>query len=106
MDVNAPTHVDASDPLDSSLVATVASATVARARVHADHLDLVDLDVPLDRGDLIDHTTLGVMIDHHHLMKLTTNRRDALRLDTLILTNRESTSPRGMVILEARMAKL
>ena len=106
MDANAPTHVDASDHLASSLVATGASATVARARVHADHLDLVDLDVPLDRGDLIDHTTLGVTIDHHHLMKLTTNRRDALHLDTLILTNRESTSPRGMVILEARMAKL
>ena len=106
MDVNAPTLVDASDHLATSLVATVASAIVARARVHADHLDPVDLDVPLDRGDLIDHTTLGNMIDHHHLMKLTINRRGALHLDTLILTNRESTSPRGMVILEAKMAKL
>ena len=106
MDANAPTHVDANDRLATSLVAIVASVTVARDRAHADHLDLVALDVPLARGDHIDHTTLGIMIDQHHLMKHTINRRDALHHDTLTLINRESTSQRGMEILEARMAKL
>ena len=85
MDANVPTHVDASDRLAISLDATDVSATVARVRVHVDHLDLVALDVPHVRGDHIDHTTLGIMIDLHHLMKRTISRRDALHLDILTL---------------------
>ena len=106
MDANAPTHVDANAHLATSQVASGVSATVAHARAHADHLDLVDLYVPLDRGNLIDHTTLGIMIDRYHLMKLIINRRDALHLDTLCLINRESTSLRGIAIPQARTAKL
>ena len=105
MDANVPTRVDASDLLAINLDATDVSATVAHVQVHVDHLDLVALDAPHVRGDHIDHTTLGIMIDLHHLMKLTISRRDALHLDILTLTKRGSTSPRGMEILEARMAK-